>query len=67
MASRLRKLAYGGAIVGSAGLFANWIWDDLHSRDRVRLTHKKNSLLLHIIIFTIWFMLSNKNKLKIKK
>jgi hypothetical protein len=37
MASRLRKLAYGSAIVGSGGLFANWIWDDLHSKDRVSL------------------------------
>lgn len=35
MASRLRKLAFGGALLGTSGLVGNWIWDDLHSKHQV--------------------------------
>ncbi|XP_059484896.1 glycerol-3-phosphate dehydrogenase, mitochondrial-like [Neocloeon triangulifer] len=35
MASRLRKIAYGGALLGTTGLFGNWLWDDLHSKHKI--------------------------------
>ncbi|KAF4518045.1 hypothetical protein B566_EDAN009278 [Ephemera danica] len=35
MASHLRKLAYGSAILGTTGVFGHWLWEDLHSKERV--------------------------------
>jgi hypothetical protein len=56
MASRLRKLAFGGALLGTTGLFGNWIWDDLHSTRQVRpLTlHMHSNLTGNISSWLPW-------------
>ncbi|XP_065352683.1 glycerol-3-phosphate dehydrogenase, mitochondrial [Cloeon dipterum] len=35
MASRLRKLAYGGALLGTTGVLGSWLWDDLNSKKKL--------------------------------
>ncbi|CAB3366086.1 Hypothetical predicted protein [Cloeon dipterum] len=37
MASRLRKLAYGGALLGTTGVLGSWLWDDLNSKKKLVL------------------------------